>query len=166
MINSSDINFKTLLSTIVRKKSTISQLILRKKKRRYYRRILLKNKPQRKGMCAKILIRSPKKPNSAQRKVAKIWILTLKKRNPIQTFAYIPGEQAKLREHAVVLLRGGRTKDLPGLKYKLIRGKIDFEAPNNRRKKRSKYGVRLFRVKRTDGTEYTKKHKLLKKSSS
>jgi small subunit ribosomal protein S12 len=149
---------------IIRAKSTTVQLIRRKKRRLYVRRPLLRNRPHRKGICMKILERSPKKPNSARRKVAKVFVLNLKRSTQIQTFAYIPGERAKLREHAVVLIRGGRTKDLPGLKYKLIRGKYDFDIDQQRRKKRSKYGVPLNRTERLDGTNYIRKHRLKNKN--
>ncbi|MEK0419585.1 MAG: hypothetical protein RIQ65_278 [Pseudomonadota bacterium] len=94
--------------------------------------------PQKKGVCVKVFIRTPKKPNSAQRKVVKVKLSTKKR-----VEAYIPGEGHNLQEYSVVLMRGGRVKDLPGVKYHLIRGKFDFHGVKNRKTARSKYGVKL-----------------------
>ena len=118
---------------------TINQLcnIQRKKKFRSQRRPALSHCPQKKGVCLKIVTRTPKKPNSALRKLA-IVRLSNKKR----IYAYIPGESHTLQEHSIVLVRGGRVKDLPGIKYKLIRGVYDFEGLKNRKKARSKYGTK------------------------
>jgi small subunit ribosomal protein S12 len=118
---------------------TINQLIRkpRIKKKRSQKVPALQQCPQKKGVCLKILIRTPKKPNSALRKLA-IIRLSNKKR----IYGYIPGEGHNLQEHSVVLVRGGRVKDLPGIKYKIVRGVYDFEGLKNRRKARSKYGTK------------------------
>lgn len=97
----------------------------------------LKKNPQKKGVCLKVYTRTPKKPNSAIRKIAKIRLT-----NKIQIIAYIPGEGHTLQEHSVVLVRGGRVKDLPGVRYHLIRGKYDFQGLKNRSQRRSKYGTK------------------------
>lgn len=93
--------------------------------------------PQKRGVCLRVFTRTPKKPNSALRKVAKVRLS-----NGLDVTAYIPGEGHNLQEHAVVLVRGGRVKDLPGVKYHVIRGVLDTQAVVNRRKGRSKYGTR------------------------
>jgi len=118
---------------------TLNQLIKksRKKKKRSLKVPALQKCPQKKGVCLKIFIRTPKKPNSAKRKLAKIR-LTNKK----VVSGYIPGEGHNLQEHSVVLIRGGRVKDVPGLKYKIIRGVYDFEGLKNRKQARSKYGTK------------------------
>lgn len=97
----------------------------------------LENCPQRKAVCTKVYVTSPKKPNSAKRKVAKLRLT-----NGTQTIAYIPGEGHNLQEHSVVLVRGGAVKDLPGIKYHLIRGKYDLGSIMNRAQSRSKYGTK------------------------
>lgn len=89
------------------------------------------------GICVKVYIRTPKKPNSAQRKVAKVKLST---RQRVEV--YIPGEGHNLQEYSVVLVRGGRVPDLPGVKYHLIRGKLDFKGVKNRKQSRSKYGTK------------------------
>jgi len=125
--------------------STINQLCKkssRKKKKFRSKTPSLKACPQKKGICTKIFIKTPKKPNSAQRKVVKIKLSTRKK-----TEAYIPGEGHNLQEYSVVLMRGGRVPDLPGVKYHLIRGKYDFQGVKNRKTARSKYGTK--QVKKT-----------------
>ena len=93
--------------------------------------------PQKKGVTVKVFTRTPKKPNSALRKVAKIRLT-----NKFRVDAYIPGEKHNLQEYSVVLMRGGRVKDLPGVKYHLIRGKYDLEGVKNRKRGRSKYGTK------------------------
>ena len=120
---------------------TINQLIKNKriKKKRALKRPALDRCPQKKGVCLKIIVRSPRKPNSALRKLALIR-LSNKKR----IYAYISGEGHNLQEHSVVLVRGGRTKDLPGIKYKIIRGVYDFEGLRTRKQARSKYGTKRF----------------------
>jgi small subunit ribosomal protein S12 len=98
----------------------------------------LERSPQKKGICTKLVLRTPKKPNSALRKLAKLK-LTNKKR----VYAYIPGEgEHSLQEYSNVLIRGGRVKDLPGIKYHLVRGKLDFAGMVSRKTSRSKYGTK------------------------
>jgi len=94
--------------------------------------------PQKKSICVKIYTLNPKKPNSAIRKVAKVKLSSGK-----VVIGYIPGEKHSLQEHAVVLIRGGKIKDLPGVRYQLIRGVFDFEPVTNRKQSRSKYGKKL-----------------------
>jgi small subunit ribosomal protein S12 len=117
--------------------STMKQLCLkaRKKKKKWNKVPALEKNPQKKGVCVKIFIKSPRKPNSASRKVAKI-----KLTNGRKVEAYIPGMGHNLQEFSVVLMRGGRVKDLPGVKYHLIRGKLDFAGLHLRKTGRSKYG--------------------------
>ena len=119
--------------------STISQLA--KKPRRSAikksKSPALDNCPQRKAVCTKVYVTSPKKPNTAKRKVAKLRLTS-----GVQTIAYIPGEGHNLQEHSVVLVRGGAVKDLPGVKYHLVRGKYDLGSIMNRTQSRSKYGTK------------------------
>jgi small subunit ribosomal protein S12 len=120
--------------------STINQLTkhkLRKKKQRTIKRPALMHNPQKKGVCLKILTRTPKKPNSALRKLALIRLCNKKR-----IYAYITGEGHNLQEHSVILVKGGRVKDLPGIKYKIIRGVYDFEGLASRRQARSKFGTK------------------------
>lgn len=120
--------------------ATINQLckkFLRKKKFKKNKTPALLKSPQRKGVCIKIYNRTPKKPNSALRKVAKIKLSYGRK-----VEAYIPGEGHNLRAYSVVLMRGGRVKDLPGVRYHLIRGKYDFQGLKNRKTSRSLYGTK------------------------
>lgn len=121
---------------------TFNQLLNTRKARKEKRkknktRALLQN-PQCKGVCVKIFTRSPKKPNSAVRKVSKVKLST-----GYKVESYIPGEGHNLQQYSVVLVRGGRTPDLPGVRYKNIRGKYDFSGVKNRKTSRSKYGVTL-----------------------
>jgi small subunit ribosomal protein S12 len=95
------------------------------------------NAPLKRGVCVKVTTITPKKPNSAQRKVARVRLT-----NGMETWAYIPGEGHNLQEHSVVLLRGGRVKDLPGVKYHIVRGKLDAQGVKDRKKSRSKYGTK------------------------
>lgn len=97
----------------------------------------LKNNPQKRGVCVRVYTTTPKKPNSALRKVARVRLV-----NGIEVTAYIPGIGHNLQEHSVVLVRGGRVKDLPGIRYKIIRGALDAAGVKNRNKSRSKYGVK------------------------
>jgi small subunit ribosomal protein S12 len=119
---------------------TINQLCYKHSRERKCHKIktpaLLRN-PQRKGVCVKIFTRTPKKPNSALRKVVK-----LKLSNGKKIEAYIPGEGHNLQDFSVVLMRGGRVPDLPGVKYHLIRGKYDFQGVKNRKTSRSSYGTK------------------------
>jgi small subunit ribosomal protein S12 len=93
--------------------------------------------PQRRGVCLQVMTRTPKKPNSALRKVAKVRLT-----NGIEVIAYIPDEGHNLQEHSIVLIRGGRVKDLPGVRYHIIRGALDALGVEKRRRSRSKYGVK------------------------
>ena len=120
--------------------TTINQLCkkkLRKKKSKNIKTPALQSNPQLKGVCVKVFIRTPKKPNSALRKVAK-----LKLSNGIKVESYIPGEGHNLQEYSVVLMRGGRVPDLPGVKYHTVRGKYDFQGVKNRKNARSRYGTK------------------------
>ena len=92
--------------------------------------------PQKRGVCTRVYTTTPKKPNSALRKVARVRLT-----NGIEVTAYIPGEGHNLQEHSVVLIRGGRVKDLPGVRYHIIRGTLDASGVADRRKSRSKYGT-------------------------
>ena len=106
---------------------TLAQLVRRKQERRVKngekKTPALQNSPQKRGVCLRVYTKAPKKPNSAVRKLAKVRLS-----NGFEVIAYIPGEGHNLQEHSVVLLRGGRTKDLPGVKYKVIRGVYDTKA--------------------------------------
>merc|ERR1712032_819490 len=116
---------------------TINQLC-RKKRLRKYKRVnssALDSCPQKKGMCVKVFLRTPKKPNSALRKLTKVRLTN----NKLVT-AYISGEGHKLQEYSNVLIKGGRVKDLPGVKYHLVRGTLDFLGIESRKTSRSKYG--------------------------
>ena len=119
--------------------STINQLI--RKPRRIKNNLttsVLNGNPFVKGICLKVVVQKPKKPNSAQRKVAKVKLST-----GFIIPAYIPGEGHNLQEHATVLIKGGRVPDLPGVKYKCVRGKYDLQGVLNRKRSRSKYGTKL-----------------------
>ena len=93
--------------------------------------------PQRRGVCTRVYTTTPKKPNSALRKVAKVRLT-----NKFEVIAYIPGEGHNLQEHSIVMIRGGRVKDLPGVRYHIVRGALDTAGVNNRQKSRSKYGTK------------------------
>jgi len=123
---------------------TFNQLIKigRKNKKKRNRVAALQGQPQKKGVCTKVYTTKPKKPNSAIRKVAKIRLSTGK-----YIISYIPGEGHNLQEHSVVLVRGGRVKDLPGVKFKVIRGKFDLLGVLNRKKSRSLYGTKKLKSK-------------------
>jgi small subunit ribosomal protein S12 len=97
----------------------------------------LKSCPQRRGVCTRVYTTTPKKPNSALRKVARVRLT-----NGIEVTAYIPGEGHNLQEHSIVLIRGGRIKDLPGVRYHIIRGTLDTSGVEDRKKARSKYGTK------------------------
>ena len=118
---------------------TINQLI-----RKGRERVIKKNKvpalkacPQKRGVCTRVYTSTPKKPNSALRKVARVRLT-----NGIEVTAYIPGEGHNLQEHSIVLIRGGRVKDLPGVRYHIIRGALDAAGVEDRRNSRSKYGTK------------------------
>ena len=109
----------------------------RKKKTKLNKTPALQRCPQKKGICTKLVLRTPKKPNSALRKLAKLR-LTNKK----IVYAYIPGEGHNLKEYSTVIIRGGRVKDLPGIKYHIVRGRLDFYGLAKRTTARSKYGTK------------------------
>lgn len=118
---------------------TINQLIRneRKKINKKSKSPALMNCPQRRGVCTRVYTTSPKKPNSALRKVAKV-----KLTSKIEVISYIPGEGHNLQEHSIVLVRGGRVKDLPGVKYHIVRGALDTAGVSKRTVSRSKYGAK------------------------
>ena len=97
----------------------------------------MENSPQRSGVCTRVYTTTPKKPNSALRKVAKIRLT-----NGFEVISYIGGEGHNLQEHSVVLVRGGRVKDLPGVRYHIVRGALDLQAVKDRKQSRSKYGAK------------------------
>ncbi|MCK5833619.1 30S ribosomal protein S12 [bacterium] len=97
----------------------------------------LKNCPQRRGVCIRVYTMTPKKPNSALRKIARVRLT-----NGIEVTAYIPGEGHNLQEHSIVLIRGGKVKDLPGVRYHVIRGALDATGVSDRKRSRSKYGTK------------------------
>ena len=99
--------------------------------------------PQKRGVCTKVAIKTPKKPNSAQRKIARVRLT-----NGIEVTSYIPGIGHNLQEHSIVLLRGGRVKDLPGVRYHIVRGTLDTAGVANRTQRRSKYGAKRPKAKK------------------
>ncbi|BCD67405.1 30S ribosomal protein S12 [Nitratiruptor sp. YY09-18] len=118
---------------------TINQLVRKERKK-----VIKKSKspalvkcPQRRGVCTRVYTTTPKKPNSALRKVAKVRLTS-----GFEVISYIPGEGHNLQEHSIVLVRGGRVKDLPGVKYHIVRGALDTAGVANRKKSRSKYGTK------------------------
>ena len=118
--------------------ATLNQIIRKpRKEKNKTKKSSLNSCPQKKGVCLRLFTREPKKPNSAKRKLAKV-----KLSNNEIIDAYIPGEGHSLQEHAIVLVRGGRTKDLPGVKYKCVRGVYDLLPVLNRKNARSKYGAK------------------------
>ena len=118
---------------------TIQQLVRkgRQSKRRKETTPALKGAPQRRGVCTRVFTTTPKKPNSALRKVARVRLTS-----GIEVTAYIPGEGHNLQEHSIVLLRGGRVKDLPGVRYKIVRGTLDTSGVSERSQSRSRYGAK------------------------
>ena len=118
---------------------TIAQLIRfgRVSKKKKSKSPALKNCPQRRGVCLQVRTMTPKKPNSALRKIARVRLTT-----GIEVTAYIPGEGHNLQEHSIVLVRGGRVKDLPGVRYHIVRGTLDASGVSARRRGRSKYGAK------------------------
>ncbi len=124
----------------------------RKKKQKKIKTYLLNKCPQRKVACWKVTVMPPKKPNSASRKIAKISFAKTKR----NSFCFIPGIKHNLQRFSTVLIRGGRTKDLPGFKYKAIRGVFDLEGVSNRTKARSKYGIARL-IKRAELDEADKR---------
>ena len=118
---------------------TIQQLVRkgRRDKIAKVKTAALKGSPQRRGVCTRVYTTTPKKPNSALRKVAKVRLT-----NQREVISYIPGEGHNLQEHSVVLIRGGRVRDLPGVRYHVLRGVLDTQGVKDRKKSRSKYGAK------------------------
>ena len=118
---------------------TINQLVRkpRKTKQERSKRPALDANPQKRGVCTRVYTTTPRKPNSALRKVARVRLT-----NGFEVGAYIPGEGHNLQEHSVVLIRGGRVKDLPGVRYHILRGNLDTQGVANRKKRRSLYGTK------------------------
>ena len=118
---------------------TINQLVRqgREKVQSKSKNAALQHNPQKRGVCTRVFTTTPKKPNSALRKVARVRLV-----NGIEVTAYIPGEGHNLQEHSIVLIRGGRVRDLPGVRYKIIRGTLDCAAVQNRKRARSRYGAK------------------------
>jgi small subunit ribosomal protein S12 len=132
--------FVRLIETPLRSRvPTIEQLVRkgRETKADKTKTPALKGSPQRRGVCVRVMTHTPKKPNSALRKIARVRLTT-----GIEVTAYIPGEGHNLQEHSIVLVRGGRVKDLPGVRYKIIRGALDASGVNNRKQARSRYGTK------------------------
>jgi small subunit ribosomal protein S12 len=118
---------------------TINQLVRRPRRAPESRNKVpaLQRSPQKRGVCTRVYTTTPKKPNSALRKVAKVRLT-----NGFEVVTYIPGEGHNLQEHSVVMIRGGRVKDLPGVRYHIIRGTLDTQGVKDRRQRRSKYGAK------------------------
>ena len=118
---------------------TINQLVRkgRKETRKKNKAPALQQNPQKRGVCTRVYTTTPKKPNSALRKVARVRLT-----NGFEVTSYIPGEGHNLQEHSVVLIRGGRVKDLPGVRYHIVRGTLDTQGVSARRQSRSKYGAK------------------------
>ena len=133
---------------------TLNQLVRKKRKvlKTKKKAPALMNCPQRRGVCVRVYTTTPKKPNSALRKVARVRLT-----NGFEVTAYIPGEGHNLQEHSVVLIRGGRVKDLPGVRYHILRGNLDTQGVANRKKRRSLYGTK--KGKKTMSRKKTKKKK-------
>ena len=125
--------------------ATINQLVRKPRVRQVTKSNVpaLQACPQRRGVCTRVYTTTPKKPNSALRKVARVRLT-----NGMEVTAYIPGEGHNLQEHSVVIIRGGRVKDLIGVRYHIVRGCLDTTGVENRRKSRSRYGTKLVREKK------------------
>ena len=119
--------------------ATVNQLVKKSRKPKIRKTDVpaLEACPQRRGVCTRVYTTTPKKPNSALRKVARVRLS-----NGFEVTAYIPGEGHNLQEHSVVLIRGGRVKDLPGVRYHILRGNLDTQGVPNRKKRRSLYGTK------------------------
>ena len=118
---------------------TINQLVRQSRRdvKKKEKAPALQANPQRRGVCSRVYTTTPKKPNSALRKVARVRLT-----NAFEVTAYIPGEGHNLQEHSIVLIRGGRVKDLPGVRYHIVRGSLDTAGVKDRKKSRSKYGTK------------------------
>ena len=119
--------------------TTVNQLVRKSRSPKSYKSAspALQSSPQRRGVCTRVYTTTPKKPNSALRKVAKVRLT-----NGFEVIGYIPGEGHNLQEHSVVMIRGGRVKDLPGVRYHTVRGALDTAGVKDRKQARSKYGVK------------------------
>ena len=119
---------------------TIQQLVRsgRETQKKKNKAPALKGSPQRRGVCTRVFTVTPRKPNSALRKVARVRLTS-----GVEVTCYIPGEGHNLQEHSIVLVRGGRVRDLPGVRYKIIRGALDAAGVKNRKQARSRYGAKL-----------------------
>jgi len=124
-----------------------------KQKTKKIRTPRLQKCPHKKGICQRVFVTTPKKPNSAQRKATKVWLGSTGE----YTNVYIPGIGHNLQKFSTVLIRGGRVKDLPGMRYKVIRGKFDAKPVHSRRQSRSKYGVKYFGLKKKKNYKWAKK---------
>ena len=118
---------------------TFNQLVRRGRQRPRYKTSspALQGSPQKRGVCVRVYTQTPKKPNSALRKVARVRLT-----NSMEVTTYIPGVGHNLQEHSIVLVRGGRVRDLPGVRYKIIRGSLDTQGVRNRKQARSRYGAK------------------------
>ncbi len=127
---------------------TINQLVRKGRTQKKYKSKspALESSPQKRGVCTRVFTTTPKKPNSALRKVARVRLT-----NNIEVTAYIPGVGHNLQEHSIVIIRGGRVKDLPGVRYHIIRGILDCEGVADRKKGRSRYGAKKPKEKRVAG---------------
>jgi len=119
---------------------TIQQLVRQGRRQQKYRASTpaLRRNPQKRGICTRVYTTTPKKPNSALRKVARVRLT-----NKMEVICYIPGEGHNLQEHSIVLIRGGRVKDVPGVRYHIVRGALDASGVEGRKRSRSKYGVKM-----------------------
>jgi small subunit ribosomal protein S12 len=118
---------------------TINQLVRKNRKipRKFSKSPVLEQCPQKRGVCLNVRIMTPKKPNSAQRKITRVRLS-----NGKEVTVYIPGEGHNLQEHSIVLVRGGRVRDLPGVRYQVVRGTLDTQGVKNRKQARSRYGAK------------------------
>ena len=142
VLNAAMINLPVISSKInklIKLMPTINQLLRKKRIKQLKRNKVpaLQKQPLKRGVCVKVYTTTPKKPNSALRKVARVRLS-----NGFEVTAYIPGEGHNLQEHSVVLIRGGRVKDLPGVRYHILRGNLDTQGVANRKKRRSLYGTK------------------------
>jgi small subunit ribosomal protein S12 len=128
-----------VISGNVARMPTINQLVRKGRKRvvKKSKSPAMRGNPQKRGVCTRVYTTTPKKPNSALRKVARVRLT-----NQFEVTAYIPGEGHNLQEHSIVLIRGGRVKDLPGVRYHIVRGTLDAAGVSDRRQRRSKYGAK------------------------
>jgi len=129
---------------------TINQLVRRRRKieKNKTSAPALRNSPQKRGVCTRVYTVTPKKPNSALRKVARVRLV-----NKMEVICYIPGVGHNLQEHSIVLIRGGRVKDLPGVRYHIVRGTLDTQGVADRKQSRSKYGAKMPKAAKAAGSK-------------